>query len=334
MKRALTVGINYTGTGSDLKGCLNDVANMKALFEARGFDEIKVITEKEATTAGIKAGLQWLVADTKPGDVIVFHYSGHGSQLPSKNEPDGYEEILCPIDLNWTTRVITDDYLRSVFDKVPNGCNTTLILDCCHSGTALDQNESLIDTRELSNAEKVAAVNRAMAPDSGRYLPPPAKIAAKLEKCHLVEWTASRDVNASAILIAGCRADQTSADAYINGIFQGAATYALLQEVKKDPLVSHRKLIKGMNDFMVAKGYTQRPQLDGFSGLYDEVFLEPFGFADAMEVSEPLAPPTDVPAAVAPSIDDVLSTPPKKDHSLMVYLVLLILALIILATLM
>ncbi len=45
MKRALLVGINYIGTGNDLKGYLNDVSNMKALLSNRGFNDIKTISK-------------------------------------------------------------------------------------------------------------------------------------------------------------------------------------------------------------------------------------------------------------------------------------------------
>jgi hypothetical protein len=285
MKKGLIVGINYTGTGNDLKGCINDAMNMNALLKERSFDHIKLILEKEATTAGIKAGLEWLIADTAPGDTILFHFSGHGSQLPSKVEKDGFEEIICPIDLNWTTRVITDDTLRQIFDRVPNGVNTTLILDCCHSGTALDQDESMAITRELSTVPPAVT--------DGRYLAPPANVLKKLADRELVEWSTEKDVNASALLIAGCDSSQTSADAYIDGTFQGAATASILKAVKANPKISYRKLVNEMNAFMAKGGYSQRPQLDGFSGLYDEIFLEPFG-----SVEEPAPAPAPAPAPV------------------------------------
>lgn len=310
MKRALIVGINYVGTGNDLKGCINDATNMNALLKERGFDMIKMVLEKEATTDGIKAGLEWLITDTAPGDTIVFHYSGHGSQLPSKVEKDGWEEIICPIDLNWTTRVITDDTLRQIFDRVPNGVNTTLILDCCHSGTALDQDESLeIAAREITASLAVA---------DGRYLPPPANIMKKIEKRELVNWTTEKDVNASALLIAGCHSNQTSADAHIDGVFQGAATAALLKSVKANPKITYRALINEMTDYMALGGYKQRPELDGFSGLYDELFLEAFGTADSS--SAPPAPPVVPVVAPPPSpATQIAASPaapePKKDNT-------------------
>lgn len=279
-KRALIVGINYTGTGSALKGCLNDAEHMQTLLASRGFTEIKSVLEKEATTAGIIAGLNWLIADTKPGDVIVFHYSGHGSQLPSSTEADGFEEIICPIDLNWTDKVITDNTLRQIFDKVPNGVNTTLVLDCCHSGTMLDQNQTLGGTKEV----------KATKPTKGsRYLKPPAKIKKLLANRTLVDWQTSKDVNATALLIAGCHANQTSADAVIDGKPQGAATAALIAASTANGAISYRNLTTEMVDYMSRNKFKQIPQLDGSESLYDQTFLEPFSFAI------PAAPPVVTP---------------------------------------
>lgn len=291
MKRALIVGINYAGTGSALKGCLNDAANMQSFLAGRGFSEIKSVLEKEATTAGIIAGLNWLIADTKPGDVILFHYSGHGSQLVSSVEPDGYEEIICPIDLNWIDKVITDDTLRQIFDKVPNGVNTTLILDCCHSGTMLDQTGTLGSTRTVE----------ASAPTKGsRYLKPPAKIKKQLDGCTLVNWETSRDVNATALLIAGCHASQTAADAFIDGIYQGAATASLLKATAVDSAISYRSLVTNMQSYMVENKFKQIPQLDGSESLYDQKFLQPFSFA--------------IPPSVNTAPDPVVASDEKKSN--------------------
>lgn len=276
-KRALLVGINYAGTSNSLKGCINDSNNMKAFLSARGFTEINQILEKDATTDGIKAGLEWLVADTQPGDVIVFHYSGHGSQLPSDTEADGFEEIICPVDLNWLDKVISDETLRSVFNKVPNGVNTTVILDCCHSGTMLNQTESLT-TKELSAPVATKKVKGA------RYLKPPAKITKKLADRELVNWQTSKDVNATALLIAGCKANQTSADAFVDGVAQGAATAALLKSANLDPSISYKKLVSQMTDFMTANKFAQIPELDGSSSLYDQTFIEPFSFSLPIDI--------------------------------------------------
>lgn len=270
MKKALSVGINYVGSEYELRGCINDSNNIVVFLQSQGFDNIKTVLEQEATTDGIKAALEWLVADLKSGDIIVFHYSGHGSQLPSASEADGFEEIICPVDLDWKKKVITDDTLREIFSKVPDGVSTTVILDCCHSGNMLDHKNSLSIERHANTISVVDANLKS------RFLPPPARIEKKLADRTLVNWSTSKDINRNALLIAGCKSDQTSADALIDGIYQGAATASMLKLVKYNPSISYRSLVTEMNDFMHYNGFTQEPVLDGESDLYDNLLMSPF----------------------------------------------------------
>jgi len=270
-KRALVVGINYVGTGNELRGCINDANNIKAYLETQGF-EIEMMLEKDATTAGILDGLKRLVAGATPGDVLFFHYSGHGSQVPSNLEEDKLDEIICPIDLNWMDKVITDNELKQIFNPVPNGVNVTVVLDCCHSGTALDQLESATVTpRMLESVDKVRIMKKTM---KNRYLPMPAKIERKAKKMKLREWDTSRDINQSALLIAACQPNQTSADATIAGKPCGAGTYALLRQLGQNPNSTYQEVIDSMNGFMMTNNFTQRPQLDGSSFLYGRKFLD------------------------------------------------------------
>lgn len=285
-KRALIVGINYEGTSSELRGCINDARFMESMLRVSyDFTDIKMLIEKEATTANIMRDLEWLVAGAEPGDVLYFHYSGHGSQMfdPNGDEDDRFDEIICPIDIDWVTKVIRDDDLKRVFDKVPTGVNLTVSLDSCNSGTGLDQTESL----------QVYGTGAARGDASGRYMAPPAEIAEMIASAHTLAKTRevqSRDVNSSALLISGCQAQQTSADAHINGMWQGAATYAMRTALTQDPKMSYRSLIRSMNDEMITRGFTQRPELNGSKLLYDQPFLSTFaelGVPESPVVAQP-----------------------------------------------
>ncbi len=299
-KKAVIVGINYVGTGNDLQGCINDATMMQALLKNHySFvdSEIKMVLEKAATTAGIKAALQWLCVGAQPGDTLFFHYSGHGSQMPSKGddvEVDGVDEIICPIDLDWNTKVITDDYLKWAFNQVPNGANVTVVLDCCNSGTALDQINQYQPVTERETMSKMGLLD-----DGSRYLPPPADVQTILEgrKQHrrIMRRTRSagtRDVDQSVMLITGCRSEQTSADAYIGGKYQGAATYALNSCLSNsNHSLNYRDLIDCMNGFMVRNGFTQRPELDGAASLHAKTFLGKLDVAPSQPVVA-VSPPT------------------------------------------
>ena len=150
-KRALLVGINRYQFVSGLQGCVNDVRLMERLLVDRfGFapPQVTVLTDEAATRDAILAALDQLVADTAPGDVVVFHYAGHGSQMTDRegDEASGMDNTLVPVDSgrDWRAqggacqenRDITDDELglrlNALADRTPH---VTVLVDACHSGT-------------------------------------------------------------------------------------------------------------------------------------------------------------------------------------------------------
>lgn len=140
-KKAVLVGCNYPGTKAELHGCINDVRRIHtSLLDRFQFQQDNIIvlvdtdrTSTQPTGANIKRALNKLVDDSQPGDVLFFHYSGHGVRLPAETGEDddtGYDECIVPCDMN----LITDDDFREIVDKVPNGVKLTLVSDSCHSG--------------------------------------------------------------------------------------------------------------------------------------------------------------------------------------------------------
>jgi len=253
------------------------------------------LLEKDATTKGILAALQRLTAGAEPGDVLVFHYSGHGSQIYSKLEDDMLDEIICPVDLDWDKNVITDNELKEIFNAVPNGVNITVVLDCCHSGTALDQKETAVTT--VISDKGLPKVKITKKSIKKRYLAPPAEVLQNIadKGMQLREWSTSRDINQIVLLIAGCHANETSADATTGGVPQGAATASLIAAVKSNPDITYQGILDSMANFMAVNDFSQHPELDGAPSLYGRKFLESWADA-AAQVPEPNEPPvvTDV----------------------------------------
>ncbi len=83
-KLALLVGINNY-VKQPLEGCLNDLDLQRHLLIHRfGFNpkDIYVLSNEKATRVGILTAFEeHLIKQAKPGDVVVYHYSGHGSQI-------------------------------------------------------------------------------------------------------------------------------------------------------------------------------------------------------------------------------------------------------------
>ena len=104
VKRALLVGINYTGHKAGvLRGCHNDVDNMKAYIKSQGYSEndILVLMDKDGapsdrmpTRANVTNAIKWLMRDLRAGDSVFFHYSGHGGQA-ADTDGDEVSDYSC-----------------------------------------------------------------------------------------------------------------------------------------------------------------------------------------------------------------------------------------------
>lgn len=154
-KRALLVGINkYINLGQyqwyPLKGAVNDTKLHKELLIRRfGFakDDIFTLTDKEATRENIlQAFEKHLIKWAEPGDVVVFHFSGHGSQVsdPDKIFADGRVSTIVPINSplppgypnkGGLVKDITGHTLWLLMQAI-NTENVTFVLDSCYSGGA------------------------------------------------------------------------------------------------------------------------------------------------------------------------------------------------------
>lgn len=262
-KKALCVGVNKYQNLPDatLHGCVNDVKNMESvLTKFMGFaaGDIVELTDDQATKSNIMKNLKEMVDGAKAGkyNYLVFSMSSHGTQVPdtSGDEPDRADEAFCPTDLiqkgsAWDPdHVIVDDELHDLFVQVPKNVMLECYLDTCHSGTGLKAIDFLFDRKP-------------------RYLPPPsleAFLKVDGKRSHSVSKSLLESGNSTAaILWAACRADQTSADANINGTWNGAFTYYLCDEmIKSQNKLSRRDLLNKVRADLKKGHYEQTPQLE------------------------------------------------------------------------
>lgn len=129
----------------------------------------------------------------------------HGDEL------DRADEAFLPHDLTQAGNareadyIINDDELNAVFAALPQNVVLETILDTCHGGIGLKAVDLLLDRKP-------------------RFLPPPsyeafAKVEGRRSRGLTRAMLEKRIVHH--IFWAACRADQTSADAYINGTWHG-----------------------------------------------------------------------------------------------------------------
>lgn len=172
--RALLVGVGDYRDASipSLPGCQRDaVAMQHLLIDDYGFvpANVRLLCDRDATRAAILGALDsWLAGGTHPGDLVLIYFSGYGSKKKSDtqkpDEPDGYDELLCPVDYDAATQAnaIVDDELADRLAAL-DGRNIVVILDAAHSGTMTKSIKGLIRSIEVIDTEQ----------SMQKYLPPP-----------------------------------------------------------------------------------------------------------------------------------------------------------------
>eukprot|EP00670_Eutreptiella_braarudii_P011311 CAMPEP_0174331512 /NCGR_PEP_ID=MMETSP0810-20121108/17539_1 /TAXON_ID=73025 ORGANISM="Eutreptiella gymnastica-like, Strain CCMP1594" /NCGR_SAMPLE_ID=MMETSP0810 /ASSEMBLY_ACC=CAM_ASM_000659 /LENGTH=521 /DNA_ID=CAMNT_0015447329 /DNA_START=26 /DNA_END=1591 /DNA_ORIENTATION=+ len=233
-RRALLIGINYTGQKGQLRGCANDVKQIAAFLKGRGFDSIQMLVDDGSgqgippTKTNILAGFRWLLNGARGGDSLFWHYSGHGSTQRDRNndEWDTKDETICPLDYAKAGMLVDDEIYDALVKPLPMGCRLTALMDCCHSGTGMD----------LPYIKQ-------------------AKAGSGLQ-CEY------RDLNVlgDAILYSGCKDTQTSADVMVGDQGYGAMTNAFLKAMSQNEMQSYESLLASIRNILHGK-YTQIPQL-------------------------------------------------------------------------
>jgi len=240
-KYALVIGINYTGSRQQLRGCVNDAINIRNLLHANRYprQNIWLMTDNskpnmKPTRQNIQREFERLIkrSNKNNGNTELFlHYSGHGSYTFDHNndEDDRRDELLIPIDYR-DNGYIHDDYIHSVLRLLNKKSRLTMLFDCCHSGTIAD-----------------------------------IKFQTTIPGKFTIEN--KRNLPGEIIMYSGCQDLQLSADAYnINQQrkWSGAMTSSFIRTVKN--FTTAKKIgvfetLQKMREFIKTNHYTQIPQL-------------------------------------------------------------------------
>ncbi len=193
------------------------------------------------TKINILLQLKLLLTQSNSGDVLFFHYSGHGSYVIDRNkdEIDGYDEMIVSSD----NRGIIDDELKLIIQTyLKKEVTLFALFDSCFSGSVLDLKYQYIDSL-----------------NSNTYSENPK----------------NANTNGNVFLISGCTDEQTSEDAYINNKFNGAMTWAFLECINKNNSLSLRETIQNMRKLLTDLKYDQTPQLSSgrFYDIDNKMFL-------------------------------------------------------------
>lgn len=275
-KFALLVGIDnykYPDRVSSLAGCVNDVKDMENLLVSKfqfPQSNIRILTNERATHQGIiDAFKTHLIDQAQRDDIIVFHYSGHGSLMKDEengDEPDGWDETIVPYDSRdpeGTTFDINDDQLNELLMGLSAKCkNVSYIFDSCHSGTI---------SRGSGNSRYVEADLRT----------PPAQPASAATRGMPEGKNDLRPANVNYVLISACLAKQTAFE-YLksSGQEQGALTHFLTDAIRNSPEgVTYRDVMDKVRGSVQLYFPNQEPQIEGTT-------LDNFVFNDGASVAQ------------------------------------------------
>ena len=172
---ALLIGIaNYeyfTDSGppgqTTLHGPIHDVERMRVSLRRFGFDgsdDVRVLTNSQASREGIAAGFHWLMERASDSaDVVVVFYSGHGSNARDVNGDKG----LTPWDardIHDATQLILDDSIGAWLQAVRTR-NVTVILDACFSGTGMRGSQGSVLARAKGPLGSTSDTESVLGPD-------------------------------------------------------------------------------------------------------------------------------------------------------------------------
>lgn len=292
--KALLMGINKYKNVTPLRGCENDVRNMRdLLIKTLEFPEknVRVLLTPDVVKSAVLPQMDWLFEGASPGDRVVLHFSGHGSYTIDLDgdEDEARDELIClyDMDVDFVNKngYMLDDELRAWTKKKPNGVELVVILDNCHSGTGTRLLAAPSSTRSLnSSTGEVRIIERAtrernsdrsqtrnfqaLAEDSpqnlvlARFVEPPEEIQRRAARAPAKRSLGMSTMNH--VLLAGCSSAQTAADAFIDNKYQGAFSHYLGKILRGGGAgIDRGELLTQLRAALKDNNYDQTPQLEG-----------------------------------------------------------------------
>lgn len=228
MKYAVCIGINdYPGTGADLNGCVNDALGWSTVLQSEGYDTT-VLLDSEATKTNVAAAIIAMVARARYRDTIVLTFSGHGSWVPDADgdEADGRDEVLVLHDYD-RDGILSDDEIDRLFSHRRFGVRPIILSDSCHSGTV----------HRVFGGGTVRTAGQRTLP---RFLPPEHFLtSAQIKVADRLAIKAPAPSRPTTALISGCKDDEFSYDAWIDGRFAGAFSHYALATYDRGQRLDH-----------------------------------------------------------------------------------------------
>ena len=266
-RRALVIGI---GQQEDKAwGKINgdkDVLYVDEMLKNAKFNSvnIKKLVNQQATKTAIVNAFKSLVTQSRRGDVIYVHYSGHGQQMKDvhNDEKDGLDECWIPYDAyrkpcnnDRGEKHLTDDevnyYLNAIRNKIGSVGKMLVVIDACHSGDATrgSDDEVVRGVEDIFEAIKSFIWGEPSERGNDKVVNPNAKENKE-------RW----------ITISACRSDQVNIEMKSPAV--GKLTYALYKKVKEASRDNNDEFFRKIRMF-VNSNTGSRPQYPVMTGETD-----------------------------------------------------------------
>ncbi|MHA7268654.1 caspase family protein [Arthrobacter sp. HLT1-20] len=294
-RRALCIGIDEYAT-QPLHGCVADAEAWQVALEALDF-QVTPLHNEAATREGILREITLLVANSRPKDVLVVQYSGHGTEVEDLDGDEAFrrgpaavmDQALVPSGSGFGTtsgEYVVDDDLGAIWNTLPKDVSLTFFFDSCHSGDNI--------RGELTASGRGAAAVVATAPIPNldvRYmaLGPIEQQAFADARGNPVPATVA--IPNAAISFSACSPDQVAYESNQRGIFSAVAVPLIADAVGR---MTNEQFIA----LVLSKMGVSAPQTPGFYG--DDKYLKspflglPASAAAAPGLPEAEGSPSDV----------------------------------------
>jgi hypothetical protein len=228
MNKCLAIGINYIGSEYELFGCINDANNIINMLK-NNFNYTQNILITDNTN--IKPTKQNIIDQF----TNLLKYSKSGDNLFFVFSGHGSQIIdsngdendgLDEVIVSKDLKYISDDQFRNIIhDNLKQNVRLFCIFDSCHSGTCFDLRYNENGTINNSIIDTISQV----------------------------------------FFISGCKDEQTSEDAYLNGKNTGALTFGFLEIIKKYNYlksdITYKQFMDDLRQILIDNNFSQTPQL-------------------------------------------------------------------------
>ena len=246
----------------------NDIPLIKNSLLNLGFKEENIILlqDSDATKEGIVNAFEKLYSRVGEGDMVVFHYSGHGHQIFDDNgdEIDGLDEALVSFDAPMKmyegydgSAHLRDDELGIILNRIrlragPAG-HVLVFLDSCHSGTG---------TRGTAKARGGAPP---LVPENWSPMPKvDEKIGFGLNPNNMLS-RGQADNMAKFVVISGASANELNYETYDDSNQPvGSLSYSIFKAFTQiKPNETYRQVYARIVAEMASKAPMQNPAIEG-----------------------------------------------------------------------